>query len=124
MRLPELNTFFRHYLAVETKTGTLDFYMEGTAKDGVFNGYAKPLLEHLDLIKIKEDAGIGEAAKALVVKFVSYTLKNHSKDRLGTRIEITGTVNKPDPNIWTAISSFLHNWIIQALKRGFEGGSH
>ena len=124
LRLPELNSFFRHYLAVEAKTGTLDFYMEGTAKEGAFKGYAKPLLEHLDLLKTKEDAGVGEAIKAWVVKFVSYALKNHSKDRLGTRIDIAGTVDNPDPNIWTAISSFLHNWIIQALKRGFEGPSH
>ena len=124
LRLPELNAFFRQYLAVEAKTGTLDFYMEGTAKEGAFKGYAKPLLEHLDLLKIKEGAGVGDLAKGLAVKFVSYVLKNHAKDRLGTRIEIAGTVDKPDPNIWTAVSSFLHNWIIQALKRGFEGAPH
>jgi uncharacterized protein involved in outer membrane biogenesis len=121
LALSQLNSFFQHYLAVEAKTGTLDFYMEGNADKGTFKGYAKPLLENLDLVKMKADASIGEAVKAVVVKFVSYALKNHAKDRLATRIEINGTLDKPAPNLWSAVCSFFHNWIIKALSKGFEG---
>src|SRR6185437_3377575 len=112
LQLSELNDFFKYYLAVIAKTGTLDFYMEGKAKEGAFGGYVKPLLEKFDLIQIKEKASVGETFKALGVKFISYALKNHAKDRLGTRIKIRGTVDKPDPDVWSAIASFLHNWLI------------
>ena len=109
LALPELNDFFKHYLAINMKTGTLSVYMEGAAENGKFVGYLKPLLERVDLVKIKENASMGEAARSFVVKMVSYILKNHAKDRLATRIEIQGNINNPEPNIWSAVGSFLRN---------------
>ena len=72
-------------------------------------------------MKIKENATMLEALKGFVVKMVSYLLKNHPKDRLATRIEITGNVDSPDINIWIAVASFLRNWLIKAIAPGIEG---
>jgi len=121
LSLPELNTFFRHYLAVEMKNGRFSLYSEGAAKDGQFKGYAKPLLDHADLIKIKENPSLGEAFKAIAVKFVGYVMKNHAKNRLATKIDITGTVENPEANTWTAATRFLGNWLIKAIRPGLEG---
>ncbi len=118
--LPSLNTFLNHYLAVEARTGTLDFYLEGEAQDGSFEGYAKPLLNQLDVIRIKENATLKEFFKGIAVKLISYNLKNHPQNRLGSRIPIQGTVEQPDPDTWKAITSFLKNWLIKALSPGFE----
>jgi hypothetical protein len=124
LALPELNDFFKHYLAVEVKDGTFSFYSEGAAKEGLFKGYAKPLLDHLNFIKIKENPSMGEFAKAIVAKFVGYVMKNHPKDRLATRIDMSGTVDKPDAHTWSAISSFLRNWLVHAISPGLEGSVH
>jgi len=121
LSLPELNTFFRHYLAVEMKTGTFSLYSEGAAKDGQFKGYAKPLLDHVDLIKMKENPSLGEALKAIAVKFVGYVMKNHAKNRLATKMDITGTVDNPEANTWTAAARFLGNWLFKAIQPGLEG---
>jgi len=119
--LRELNNFFAYYLAVEMKQGTFSFYMEGSAREGAFKGYAKPILDRPDLVKIKENPSVGEMAKALVVKFVSYVMKNHPKDRLATRFDVSGTVNNPDADVWSAIMNFLKNWLIKAIPHGLEG---
>ena len=121
LALTELNDFFKYYLAVNMNRGTLSLYMEGAAQNSQFAGYVKPLLENADLVKIKENATMLEALKGFVVKMVSYLLKNHPKDRLATRIEITGNVDSPDTNIWTAVASFLRNWLIKAIAPGIEG---
>jgi len=118
--LRELNDFFNYYLAVEVKDGTFSYYMEGAAKEGQFIGYAKPLLDHLDFIKVKENPSLSEAAKALVVKFVSYLMKNHINDRLATRIPISGTVDNPKTGTWSAIASFFGNWLIRAIPHGLD----
>ena len=122
LALTELNDFFRHYLAVEMKQGTLSLYMEGAAENSKFAGYVKPLLEKPDLVKIKENASVLEALKGFVVKMIAYVLKNHPKDRLATRIEITGDLDHLQPNIWTGVASFLGNWLIKAIAPGLEGG--
>ena len=61
-----------------------------------------------------------EAAKAIVVKFVSYVMKNHPKDQLATKIKITGTVDNPEADVWSAVGSFLKNWLIKAIPHGLE----
>ena len=119
--LPELNNFFKHYLAVNMRRGTLSLYMEGAAENNKFAGYVKTLLEHPDLVNIKEDATFGEFFKGFAVKMVSYLLKNHAKDRLATRIEVSGNLNHPEVNIWVAVASFLRNWLIKAIAPGIEG---
>jgi len=121
LSLPELNSYFSHYLAVNMKSGTFSFYGEGASQNGLFKGYVKPILDHVDFVRIKENPSVGEFAKGLVVKVVSYTMKNHSKNRLATRIEINGTVDNPELNPWTAVSSFLRNWIVRAIMPGLEG---
>ena len=121
LAVPSLNSFLAHYLAVEAKTGTLNFYLEGKATDGEFDGYAKPLIDHLDVIHIKERASLGEILKGIAVKLVSYAFKNHEKDRLGSRVPIHGTVDQPKAGIWMAVASFFKNWFVKALDRGFDG---
>ena len=119
--LPELNNFFKHYLAVNMRRGTFSLYMEGAAVNNKFAGYIKPLLDNPDLVKIKENPTIGEALKGFAVKMVSYLLKNHAKDRLATRIDISGHIDQPEVNIWIAVASFLRNWLIKAIAPGIEG---
>jgi len=119
--LPELNAFFKHYLAVNMRRGTFSLYMEGAAVHNQFAGYIKPLLDNPDLVKIKENPTIGEALKGFAVKMVSYVLKNHVKDRLATRIDISGNIDQPEVNIWIAVASFLRNWLIKAIAPGIEG---
>jgi len=121
LSLTELNDFFKHYLAVNMRRGTLSLYMEGAAENNKFAGYIKSLLNNPDLVKIKDNPTVGEAFKGFGVKLASYLLKNHPKDRLAMRIEILGTIDHPEVNIWAAVASFLRNWLIKAIAPGIEG---
>ena len=55
-----------------------------------------------------------------MVKFVAAIIRNSPKDRIATRMEFEGRYDNPELNIWTAISSYLRNWIIQAIPKQLD----
>jgi hypothetical protein len=121
LRLPELNTFLKHYLSVQARDGWISLYAESTAKEGRFNGYVKPLVRDLDILQVKENTSIGEAIKGFFVKIISAVFENKSKEQLATKIEFSGRFDDPDVSIWGAVLAFLRNAFISALPAGLEG---
>jgi hypothetical protein len=120
--LPELNTFFKHYLAVRVNDGTLGLYTESAAQEGRFKGYVKPIVRNLDVVKLKEeDKSLGEVVKGFFVKIVAAIFENKSKDQLATKVDFAGSFEDPDVSIWTAVTRFLRNAFIQAIVPGLEG---
>lgn len=119
---PELNDFFRHYLAVEAKDGQIEIYIEGTAADGEFNGYVKPLIEGLTVLQIKSDT-IGETIKGVFAKIAAAIFKNQEKKDLATKVEISGSFDDPKVNAWGALSMFVKNAFYKAVLPGFEGAA-
>jgi len=122
IRLPELNDFLRHYLAVEARDGWFSMYAESAASQGRFKGYVKPVTHNLDILEIKQEKKTPlEAIKGFFVKIVAAVFKNKPKDQLATRIEFSGTFENPDVSVWQAVSDFLQNAFVQALEPGLEG---
>jgi hypothetical protein len=122
LRLPELNTFLKHYLSVEARDGWISLVGESKARDGGFRGYAKPLVRDLDILHVKkENKGIGEAVKGFFVKIIANVFENKAKEQLATKIEFSGTFENPDISVWDAVASFLRNAFVQALEPRLEG---
>lgn len=121
LQLPELNSYLRHYLAVEARDGWLSFYAEARANDGRFRGYVKPFVKDLDIVKIKEEKSIGEAIKGFFAKLVANVFENEPKEQLATKIEFTGKFENPETSVWEAAMTFLRNAFVRALQPGLEG---
>ncbi len=122
LRLPELNTFLRHYLAVEARDGWLSMATESKASKGRFTGYVKPATRDLDIVRIKpEEKAPLEAVKGFFVKLLADLFENKPKDQLASKIEFAGSFQDPNVDLWTAVSSFFRNAFVRALEPGLEG---
>jgi hypothetical protein len=114
--LTALNDFLEAYAKVDVKQGRLNFYTEMAAADGRFKGYAKPLLEDLDIVDLSEDAK--KPLKLFWEGFVAGVMKifkNQPRDRFAARIPIEGDIDNPGTGIVETLASVLRNAFVRAL---------
>jgi len=122
LRLPEVNTFLRHYLAVEAHDGRLSMSTESKASKGQFTGYVKPATRDLNIVRVKPDEEAPlDAVKGFFVKLLADLFENKPKEQLASKIEFSGSFRDPDINLWTAVSTFMFNAFVRALDPGLEG---
>lgn len=110
--LVSLNEMLRAYAKIDVKQGRASIFSEVVAKEGNFEGYVTPLLEDLQIVDLKEDGK--NPLKLAWESFVSamvHLFKNHPKDRLGTRIPVSGSFDNPKISIWSAFINVFHNFV-------------
>ncbi|OGR84223.1 MAG: hypothetical protein A2901_06715 [Elusimicrobia bacterium RIFCSPLOWO2_01_FULL_54_10] len=120
--LVQLNDVMRAYGGVDVAGGMFNMAMEFAADEGKFKGYVKPTFDHVDVmswdkdkkdpIKLIKKAALGSAKELL---------KNQAKDRLGTKIPLSGTFDDTKIGAWEAALSLLKNGYVRALFPGVEG---
>lgn len=126
VELPRLNDLTRAYAAIDLSRGRGDLVLELEAADGRLTGYAKPLLNDLEILDWEQDVerdgdnplrllweGLGEVLSEL--------FSNQPKDRFATRIPIEGDIGDPDTGTLDAIAGILRNAFVQAYEAHFEG---
>ncbi len=120
--LPDLNPWLRQYAKADAEAGTFQLYMEIAAADGRFEGYAKPLMQDVDIYGTQEqnDSLLRKAWEGLV-EFASNIVENKDEDQVGARVPFSGTIDNPDTSIWRTIASVLRNAFVSAFARSLEG---
>ena len=117
VNMVKLNPFFQAYANFDVNKGDFSLYTEFAGRDGKFSGYAKPLINDLDVVTFsKEEGTIAQIAWESVVGSVAETFQNQRKDQLGTQIPISGNFNNPEINFWATIGITLRNAFIQSLN--------
>ncbi|MDP4174015.1 MAG: DUF748 domain-containing protein [Bacteroidota bacterium] len=122
LQLVSLNDFLRAYGKFDVHKGTFSLYSEVAASKGKFDGYAKPLLKDVEVVKWKEDIKkpFFKFLWKTVVGAVKDIFTNAPKDQVATRIPISGRLDNPDIGIWTTIWELIKNAFIQALMPGLD----
>ena len=54
VELPQVNPWLREYIKADAEAGKFELYMELAAADGKFKGYAKPILQDVDIYRSGE----------------------------------------------------------------------
>jgi hypothetical protein len=120
--LRQLNPYLRAYANVDVERGTFSVDAEFAAKNGRFEGYVKPFIEHLDVLRWEsEKESFPNKLWQGLVEFASELLEDQSRDRTATRIPFKGSLEQPDVDVWSAMGSLFKNAFIEALRRGLEG---
>ncbi len=117
MSLPELNNFLRAYASVDAERGTFQLFSEIRVKNGKINGYAKPIIEDLSLLKLEDFAEnpLRFIWEGIVSTFL-FLFTNHLRDSIATKIPITGTVDGPEPDILALLGGLFANAYIEHIK--------
>ncbi len=125
IRLARLNDVARAYAHLDFAAGNGDFVMQLKARDGQLDGYAKPLLHHVQVFSWKQDVEQGhdnplQVAWEAVAGAVGSLFKNHARDQFATRIPISGRIDDKDLGTWEAVVGVLRNAFVKAYTPRLE----
>ena len=122
VELPQVNPWLREYIKADAEAGKFELYMEIAAADGKFKGYAKPILQDVDIYRS------GEAEQSALKRvwegfldFAANALENQDADQVAARIPFTGTIKHPETSLFATIASVLRNAFVSAFARSLEG---
>jgi hypothetical protein len=116
--MPALNDFFRAYAGVDVEQGNFNLYAEMTVKDGVVQGYVKPVAENVEIINAeKDDQNPISLIWESLVGFAVEVFKNKSEDQLATQVPLSGDLNNVEVSVWAAIWNIFKNGFIEAFSK-------
>ena len=120
--LPQVNPWLREYIKADAEAGKFELYLELAASEGRFAGYAKPILQDVDLYRS------GEAEQSALKRmwegfldFAAEVLENENADQVAARIPFSGTLEDPETSLLATISSVMRNAFVSAFARSLEG---
>ena len=113
------NSALQQYLKVRVKSGQVGLYSELTGNKGVYHGYVKPFFGNLEFEPKPSDQGNVGAVWSGVLNTVKGLFEN-DKHEIATEAPISGRVDDPKVDTWSAIGGVLWNAYIEALKPGFD----
>ena len=120
--LPKANPWLREFIKADAEAGTFELYLELAAADGRFAGYAKPILQDVDLYRAGEQEE--NAFKRIwegFLDFAANVLENPGADQVAARIPFSGTIENPESSLFATITSVLRNAFVSAFARSLEG---
>lgn len=122
VKLPQVNPWLRQYIKADAEAGDFELYLELAAAEGKFQGYAKPVLQNVDIYSSEEpeENPLKRIWEGLV-DFAANVLENDEKEQVAARIPFTGTIENPKTSVLQTIVSVLRNAFVSAFARSLEG---
>lgn len=119
--LPELNPWLDAYAGVNAEAGVFSVYTEFAAAEGNFKGYVKPIAKEVKIVTPPEKRGnLFQRAWTGLVQLAATLFKNQPHDQLATRVPFSGTIDKPDADVWVTVMNILRNAFINAFSNSLE----
>jgi hypothetical protein len=120
--LPKVNPWLREYIKADAEAGNFELYLELAAADGKFTGYAKPILQDVDIYRSGEpEENPFKRIWEGFMDFAANVLENRDADQVAARIPFSGTLKNPNTSLFATISSVLRNAFVSAFARSLEG---
>lgn len=123
--MSHLDPFIKAYAPFDIEAGTLDVATELAARDGLLEGYVKPIIYGLEVFKWSEDIeeDRDNPFRALwegLVGAIAELLENQPRDQLATNIPLEGDLNDPDTNVIVTVVNILRNAFVEAFQANLE----
>jgi hypothetical protein len=119
--LTKLNDFAKAYGGFTFESGTLKLATEMNAQNAAFRGYVEPVFDHMGIFNPEHDAeNPASFIWQAILGGLTEIVRNHPKDRFGTRVPFAGTFDHPTPEIFTTIFNAFRNAFIQAFEGKLE----
>lgn len=120
--LTKMNDLAEAYGNFSIESGQGEFIMDLKAKDGMLEGYSKPLFDKVEILDVSEDIekGVLSVAWESLVATLGQIFRNQPEDRIGAQIQITGNLNQENISTWQAFISILRNAFVDAYEAEFR----
>jgi uncharacterized protein involved in outer membrane biogenesis len=116
--LVALNDFAKAYARITFEKGTLRVATEMNSKQGNFRGYVEPVFDNMAIFDPSED---NESPIDFIwqgiVGGLTRVIRNHPKDRFGSKVPISGSFDDPAPAVMETVFNVFRN----AFVKAFEG---
>ncbi len=121
INLTKLNEVSEAYGNFNFKSGNGDFVMELQAEDAQLTGYAKPVMDNVEIFDLEKDLedGVFSAAWQAIVGAFGQIFRNEPRNRIATQIEIRGNLDDPDVSAWQAFLAIIQNAFVNAFESDF-----
>jgi hypothetical protein len=120
------NDLVRTYGGFDFKGGWLDLVIEIDAKEGMVQGYIKPLFRNLRVFDLQQDVRNDNPIQLFwqaLVAGAEELLKNQPRDQFGTLIPFTADETGTKPDILATVGNVLRNAFIRAYLPKLERGA-
>jgi hypothetical protein len=121
VKLPKVNPWLREFIKADAEAGDFELFMEIAAAEGKFKGYAKPILQNVNMTSSEEKDGALRKLWEGILDFAANVLENEKEDQVAARAPFTGTIENPEASIWATIASVVRNAFVSAFARSLEG---
>lgn len=124
LELTRINDFLRAYAGIDAEAGTLDLLAEFATSGGRIAGYVKTFFEGMEIVSLEDLEGPDDVLSFFweaLVSVAAEVLENQPTDRLATRIPLEGSLEGPEPDLWSAIAGVVRNGFLKAVVPDVEG---
>ncbi|MDQ6859577.1 MAG: DUF748 domain-containing protein [Verrucomicrobiota bacterium] len=114
--LVKLNDFAKAYASITFESGTLRVATEMESKEGRFRGYVEPVFDNMSIFDPAHDADNPiDFIWQGIVGGITRIIRNHPKDRFGTRVPINGSFDNPAPAVLETVFNVVRNAFVKAF---------
>jgi Domain of Unknown Function (DUF748) len=121
----DMKTMNKLFLATgnfDVKAGHFSLFSEIAVREGVVDGYVKPLFREVDVYDRKQDAkkGILRQMYEGILGGLSWLLENRPREEVATTTRISGRLSNPDTSNMEVVVGLIQNAFFQAILPGLE----
>jgi hypothetical protein len=116
----ELNDLLKAYVGIDAEGGRFSLYSEVRGHEKSIDGYAKPILDDVEIFESGESGDFFDRAGDAFVGVGLEIIENKPKSRIATRVPVSGSLEDPDANGWVAAFGLIRNAYIDAFSHGLR----
>lgn len=115
--LVKLNDFAKAYGGITFEGGSLRVATEMNSKQGNFRGYIEPVFDKMSIFDPTHDTESPiDFIWQGIVGGLTRIIRNHPKDRFGTKVPLSGSFDDPAPAVMETVFNVLRNAFIKAFE--------
>ena len=121
----DMKTMNRLFLATgnfDVNRGRFSLFTEISMRDGVVDGYVKPLFREVDVYDAKQDKGKNVFRQLYegIIGGLSWLLENEPREEVATTTRISGRLANPETSTFDMVVGLIQNAYFQAILPGLE----
>jgi uncharacterized protein involved in outer membrane biogenesis len=118
--LVKLNDFAKAYGHFTFESGTLKLAIQASSENGAYKGYVEPVFDKMSIFNPETTDNPLTAIWEAILEGVTRIVRNHPRDRFGTRVPFAGTFEQPQPDIFATVFNAFRNAFIKAFEGQLE----